>query len=90
MGKKHICQLHKKKKIIHDNSTERGGYVEQTKGDDGYMHVKLYDDLGVEHDKLVHILVASTFLPNPNNYTNVLHIDGNKINNNCTNLRWIP
>lgn len=36
----------------------------------------------------MHRLVAETFLPNPNNYKIVNHIDRNKINNHVDNLRW--
>ena len=36
----------------------------------------------------VHRLVAMTFIPNPNNYPVVNHIDENKLNNNATNLEW--
>lgn len=36
----------------------------------------------------VHMLVALTFLENPNKYKYVNHIDGNKLNNNVENLQW--
>jgi len=36
----------------------------------------------------VHRLVASHFLDNPNNLQIVFHIDGNKTNNNVTNIKW--
>ena len=33
-------------------------------------------------------LIALTFVPNPNNYTQVNHIDGNPCNNHCSNIEW--
>lgn len=36
----------------------------------------------------IHRMVAEMFIDNPNNYKEVDHIDGNKHNNNITNLRW--
>lgn len=36
-----------------------------------------------------HQLVALMFLPNPENLPMVHHIDGNKLNNNVTNLQWV-
>lgn len=36
----------------------------------------------------IHRCVAETFLPNPNHLEIVNHIDGNKQNNNVSNLEW--
>jgi len=35
-----------------------------------------------------HQLVAETFIPNPHEYTEILHIDENNRNNHYTNLKW--
>jgi hypothetical protein len=37
----------------------------------------------------IHRLVSLAFIPNPNNYKVVNHIDGNKLNNYHTNLEWM-
>ena len=52
----------------------------------GYYYVKLWKNYGKNF--LVHRLVALTYIPNPNNYPCVNHIDCNKQNNNLNNLEW--
>ncbi len=51
----------------------------------GYARV----GLGRNNQKYVHRLVAEAFLPNPNNLTQIDHIDGNRLNNSVDNLRWV-
>ena len=53
----------------------------------GYPAVDIYED-GVRHYRKVHRLVVEAFIDNPENKPQVNHIDGNKRNNNVSNLEW--
>ena len=54
----------------------------------GYRAVCLYNSEGKMVHKYVHRLVAETFIDNPNNLSEVNHIDENKANNSVDNLEW--
>ena len=44
---------------------------------------------GIRAGILVHRAMALAFVPNPNNLPHVNHIDGNKRNNELSNLEWV-
>ena len=60
----------------------------------GYLNVRLYDlnkkkgEPGYRKDYQIHRLVALNFVKNPDNKPFVNHIDGNKFNNDASNLEW--
>ena len=54
----------------------------------GYHTIKFIDNNGIRKHHLVHRLVAQTFLPNPNQLTDVNHLDGKTLNNDVSNLEW--
>lgn len=53
----------------------------------GYLRVDLYNRTIRKHKRL-HRLVAEAFIPNPCNYPQVNHLDGDKNNNTVSNLEW--
>ena len=54
----------------------------------GYKKVSLYTEEGKMVNKYIHRLVAETFIDNPNNLSEVNHIDEDKSNNCVDNLEW--
>lgn len=55
-------------------------------GTNGYYQVQLFNPTRKLH--YLHRLIAEAFIPNPNNYPCVNHIDENKTNNSIENLEW--
>ncbi len=53
----------------------------------GYWSVGLAVEK-IQKNERIHRLVAEAFIPNPNNFPIVNHIDGNKYNNTVNNLQW--
>lgn len=65
-----------------------GKLLKPGKNNRGYLCVHLSKD-GISKHKTIHRLVAKAFIPNPNNESEVDHIDKNRSNNNVDNLRWV-
>ena len=56
------------------------------------VNISIYDENGKFAKQIkyyVHRLVAEAFIENPNNVSDVDHIDCNKENNHVDNLRWV-
>jgi len=54
-----------------------------------YMALVAKTKPGVYQTYYVHRIVATAFIPNPDNLPEVDHIDGDRTNNAVTNLRWV-
>ena len=55
---------------------------------DGYKRSSLHKN-GTRKGFLVHRLIALHYIDNPDNKPHIDHIDGNPLNNNVENLRWV-
>jgi hypothetical protein len=62
--------------------------LKQTIIQGGYSSIKLNNETEKNKKKLIHVLVAQTFIPNPENKPTVNHKDHNKLNNTLDNLEW--
>ena len=69
------------------SNTKFNKVLKQYKTIGNYLSVTLYNN-GIAKKKVVHRLVATHFIDNPNNLPEVNHIDGNKHNNKADNLEW--
>lgn len=62
-------------------------FLKLRKTRDGYLYASLYKNRK-EKKYLVHRLIASTYLDNPNNLPQVSHLDETRTNNCVNNLTW--
>ena len=65
----------------------RGRVLKQSYDHNGYMKVS-FKTKGKTINISVHQIVATCFIPNPNNYPEVNHIDNDRTNNIASNLEW--
>ena len=88
-GKYQVSTLGRVRSLMYHNTKEiyRVGYLRPAKDNKGYLRCALSKDNKLKTYK-VHRLVAMAFIPNPDNYSQVNHIDGNKENNSVGNLEW--
>lgn len=74
-------------KSLGNGKTRKEKVLKPTKNKDGYLRVGLCKQ-GKRKMYLVHRLVTSAFIENPNNYEQINHRDEQKTNNHVTNLEW--
>ncbi len=57
-------------------------------GRGGYYTLRLYDNNNKQKSLFLHRIIATIFLPNPDDYPIIDHVDRNRLNNKLNNLRW--
>lgn len=75
-----INTLNPKRQVIVDHPT----IIKPSISNAGYQFVNMEGKF-----RSVHRLVAKAFIPNPDELSDVDHLDGNKMNNSVENLRWV-
>lgn len=73
-------------RVVHFSKGEWKDCYARTKTN-GYFYVAFKQN-GRTKEHRLHIVVAKAFLPNPNKYSEVNHIDEDKANNSVFNLEW--
>lgn len=77
--------------LIHPDGrveNKKTGRILKPGNNNGYLVVGLRNN-GKTYTKKIHRLIGIRYIPNPNNYLEIDHIDRNKQNNNIDNLKWV-
>ena len=76
-------------KRVGDNLNTNPKILSPSSDKDGYLFVSLSNPItGERENKRIHRLVATEFIPNPNNLPYINHKDEDKTNNCSYNLEW--
>lgn len=70
------------------NHTNKAKILKQNINSSNYYKITLSKN-GIRRNYYVHELVAKVFIENKENKKCINHIDGNKLNNNVSNLEWV-
>ena len=82
--KPNMYRITKRGDIINRNNQVLRPFVSNA----GYLRINLMTKYGKSKNYTIHRLVALMFVDNPNGYSIVNHIDGNRLNNDSENLEW--
>lgn len=99
----HIKNIKEEMKLIEGSETDYitpSGQVYKDYGNDmyypkanfinkvtGYVYCGITFPQG-QKQRRIHVLLAKAYIPNPNNYPIVMHLDNNKANYSLDNLKW--
>ena len=99
----HIKNIKEEMKLIEGSETDYitpSGQVYKDYGNDmyypktnfinkvtGYVCCEITFPQG-QRQRRIHVLLAKAYIPNPNNYPVVMHLDNNKTNYSLDNLKW--
>lgn len=87
LGRVRSVDRYVKYKDTNDVALRRGKILSPKTSNKGYLEVTLMKE-GKYYYKRVHQLIASAFLPNPNGYKSINHINEIKTDNRVSNLEW--
>lgn len=75
---------------IYSNKRSKNGNLKKLKPQKHVLGYRLYflSHNGKQIGVTGHRFIAECFLPNPNNFSDVHHLDENKQNNSVSNLEW--
>lgn len=82
-----VKSLSRKVATYQGERTVKERYMAENDNGNGYKYVNLSDE-GIVTRNYIHRLVAQVFIPNPEGKEEVNHINGDKADNQSSNLEW--